>query len=208
MRGAVEAIAADLIVLVVFVRDGIGVCHRRHGLVERSVEHSDLGNAVAQSGLAGVDADDVGRVVQGSQGVAAFDGLHDFIGDEDGGGECFAAMNHTVADSVDLAHGGDDAVFRIDQGVQDSLDGFGMGGHSHINGVQLLLAVHLGLVGELAVNADPFAQALGQQVASSGIQQLILQGGAACVDNQNIHSEYLLFHLMIFLLLAARRAVM
>ena len=117
-------------------------------------------------------------------------------------------MNHTVADSVDLAHGGDDAVFRIDQGVQDSLDGFGMGGHSHINGVQLLLAVHLGLVGELAVNADPFAQALGQQVASSGIQQLILQGGAACVDNQNIHSEYLLFHLMIFLLLAARRAVM
>ena len=60
-------------------------------------------------------------------------------------------------------HGGDDAVLRIDQGVQHSLDGFGMGGHGHINGVQLLLAVHLGLVGELAVDADPLAQALGQQ---------------------------------------------
>ena len=50
-----------------------------------------------------------------------------------------------------------------------------------------LLALELGLVGELAVDADALAQALGQQRAGVGIEQLILQGRASCVDDQNIH---------------------
>lgn len=56
-----------------------------------------------------------------------------------------------------------------------------------IDGVQHLLALHLGLVGELAVDADALAKALGEQRAGGGIEKLILQGRASCVDDQNIH---------------------
>ena len=63
----------------------------------------------------------------------------------------------------------------------------GMGGHGHVHSVQDLLALDLGLIGELAVDADALAQALGQQHAGLGVQQLILQRGTARVDNQNIH---------------------
>ena len=104
-------------------------------------------------------------------------------------------MNNTVTHSVDLLHGADDAVFSVDQSVQNSLDGLGMGGHSNVNSVQNSLALHLGLIGELAVDADTLAQALGQQIAGHGVQQLILQGRAAGVDHKNIHGNRLLFFL-------------
>ena len=50
----------------------------------------------------------------------------------------------------------------VHQGVQHGLDGLGVGGHGNVDGVQHLLALDLGLVGELAVDADALAQALGQ----------------------------------------------
>ena len=96
-------------------------------------------------------------------------------------------MHHAVTHSVDLLHGTDDAVPGVHQSVQNGLDGLGMGGHGHIDGVQHLLAFHLGLVGELAVDADALAQALGQQGAGLGVQQLILQGRTAGVDDENVH---------------------
>jgi hypothetical protein len=80
-----------------------------------------------------------------------------------------------VTHRVDLLHGGDDAVVLVHQCVQNGLNGLGVGGHGNVNGIQLLLAVHLGLIGEFAVDADALAQALGQQNAGFGIQQLILQ---------------------------------
>ncbi len=119
-------------------------------------------------------------------------GVHDLVGDKYGLVERLAAMHHAVAHSVDLLHGADDAVVLVHQSVQHSLNGLGMGGHGHVNGVQHLLALYLGLVGELAVNADALAQALGQQHAGLGVQQLILQRGTARVDNQNIHRWNLL----------------
>ena len=131
--------------------------------------------------------------MQRSQRIALLNGGHDLIGDEDGLGELLAAMHHAVAHSVDLLHGADHAVVGVHQSVQHSLNGLGMGGHSHVNGVQHLLALDLGLVGELAVNTDTLAQALGQQHTGFGIQQLILQRGTACVDNQNVHRQFSFF---------------
>ena len=161
--------------------------------MEGGVEHGHLGHVLAHDGGAGVDAGDVGGVVEGGQGDALLQGLHDLIGDEHRAGKGLAAMDYPVAHRIDLLHGADDAVVLVHQSVQHGLDGLGVGGHGHIDGVQHLLALHLGLVGELAVDADPFAQALGQQGAGLGIQQLILQGRAASVDNQNVHVYRLLF---------------
>ena len=185
MAGAVEAVAADLVLLIELIRQGIGVGHRGHGLMEGGVKHGDHGGAGHQ-GLAGADADDVGGVVQGGQ-VALLNGGHDLVGDEDGLGELLAAMDHAVTHRVDLLHGADHAVLGIHQGVQNGLDGLGVGGHGHVGVLDGLLAG--GLIGELAVQANALTQALGQDLLSVGVEQLILQRGAAGVDDKNVHGN-------------------
>ena len=40
---------------------------------------------------------------------------------------------------------------------------------------------------EPAGDADPLAQTLGKHLAAVGVHELILQGRAACVDDQNLH---------------------
>ena len=86
-----------------------------------------------------------------------------------------------MADCVDLIGGLDHALFRVNQDVQNGLDGFGMGGHVQLG---FVLQVPAGdLVGQSAVDADAFAQALGGDVPGLGVHQLILQRGAAGVDD-------------------------
>ena len=70
-------------------------------------------------------------------------------------------MDHAVAHRADLVHAGDDAVFRVGNRLQHRVNGLDMAGHGVIDGVDLLLAFDLGLVGELAVDADALAQSLG-----------------------------------------------
>ena len=186
VRGAVEAVAADLVLLIVLIGKSIGVSHGRHGLVEGSVEHGDHGHAGHEL-LAGLDADDVGGVVERGEGIALLDCLHDLVGDDDGLGKLFAAVDDAVADSVDLLHGADDAVLLVDERVQHGLDGLVVGGHGDGSGLDGFLAGKLGLIGEQTVDADTLAQTLRQQLARGGVEQLILQGRRTCVDDQNIH---------------------
>ena len=192
VRGAVEAIAADLVLRVVLIGQSVHIGLGRHGLMESGIEHAHHGNA-GHAGLAGLDAGDVGGVMQRCQGDAVLQSLHDLVGDQDRAGKGLAAVDHAVADSVDLRHGGDNAVLGVHQSVQNGLDGLGMSGHCHVDGLQGLLALHLGLIGELAVDTDALAEALGQQIAGLGVQELILQGRTACVNDKNIHDDRLLF---------------
>jgi hypothetical protein len=182
----VETVAADLVLFIVLIGDGIGIGHGGHGLMEGGVEDGDHGHAGHEL-LAGLDADDVGGVVQRGEGIALLDGLHDLVGDDDGLGELFAAVDHAVADRVDLLHGADDAVLLVDEGVQHGLDGLAVGGHGNGSFLDGFLAGKLRLVGEAAVDADALAETLGQQLARGGVEQLILQGGRACVDDQYVH---------------------
>ena len=167
VAGAVEAIAADLVLLVILIGQGVSIGHGGHGLVEGGVEHGHHGG-VGHQLLAGADADDVGGVVQGSQGVALLDGGHDLVGDEDGLGKLLAAVDHAVTHRIDLGHGADDAVVLVHQGVQHGLDGFGVGGHGHVGGLDGSLAG--GLIGKLAVDADALTQALGQDLLGIGVE--------------------------------------
>ena len=81
----------------------------------------DLRNA-GHDGFAGVDADDVRRIVERSHSRAFFQGFHDFICNERGSSEFFAAMDDAVADSVDGIHGFDDAAFSVGEDVEDEFD--------------------------------------------------------------------------------------
>ncbi len=109
MRGAVEAVAADVILFVILIGNGI---HERAGGASsggrrcRTHPPWDAGHDL----LAGLDAGDVGGVVEGGQGDALLQSGHYGVVDEHGAGELLAAMDHAVSDGVDLGHALDHAV--------------------------------------------------------------------------------------------------
>jgi len=185
---AVEAVAADAVVLVVFIRNGVHIGLAGHGLVERGVKHGDHRHVVAHDGAAGVDAGDVGGVVQRGERRALLEGSHDGVVDLDGAGELLAAVDDAVADGVDLLHGGDHTILGAGQLVDDRGDGFGVRGHRQVLVKDGFAADERGVL-QMAVEADALAQALGQDVLGLHVDQLILQGRAAGIDDKNFHSQ-------------------
>ena len=185
---AVEAVAADAVVLVIFIRDGIHIGLAGHGLVERSVKHGDHWHVVAHDGAAGVDAGDVGGIVQRGKRRALLKGGHDGIVDLDRAGKLLAAVDDAVTDGVDLFHGGDHTVLGAGQLVDDRGDGFGVGGHRQVFVKDRLAADERGVL-EVTVDADALAQTFGQDVFGLHVDQLILQGRASGIDDKNFHSQ-------------------
>ena len=177
-----EAVAADVIVLIILGGNGVAVGLGGHGHVEGSVEHGHL-RRVGHNRLAGPDAHQVGGVVQGAQGDAFLDGLDAGIVNDAGIGELHAAVQDTMANGIDLVSGLDHALHRIYQDLENRLDGLGVGGHGDI--LHDLLVTHL--VGKAAVNVDTLAQALGGNDAGIRVHQLVLQAGGTGIDNQNVH---------------------
>lgn len=84
-----------------------------------------------------------------------------FLGDDNAVREELAAVYNAVTYCVDLAHRGDDTLFRIEQNVDNRLDRFLVGGHCDVK-LELLIGLVAG-VGQHTVDADALAQALGQQ---------------------------------------------
>ena len=185
VRGAVEAVAADAVLLVIIIGDRVHIGLSGHGLVESSVEHGDHRD-VAHNGLAGVDAGDVGGVVQRSEGDALFDRLHDLVVDQHGGGKLLAAVDDAVTDGVNLLHRAYNAVFLARQLVDDSGDRLGVRGHGDVFVEDRLVAYERAVL-EMAVDADALAKALGHDGFALHVDQLIFQRGAACVDDENFH---------------------
>ena len=184
---AVEAVAADAVVLVVFIRNGVHIGLAGHGLVERGVKHGDHRHVVAHDGAAGVDAGDVGGVVQRRKRRALFERGHDGVVDLDGAGELLTAVDDTVADGVDLLHGGDHTVLGAGQLVDDRSNGLGVGGHRQVFVKDRLAADERGVL-QVTVDTDALAQALGQKVLGLHVDQLIFQRRAAGIDDKNFHT--------------------
>ena len=185
--GAVEAVAADLVLLIELIGQGVDIALGGHGLVESGVEHTHHGHT-GHDLLAGLDAGDVGGIVEGGQGDALFQSGHNLVGNAHGGGELLAAVDHAVAHRVDLRGTLDHAVPGVQQGVQHSLNGLGVSGHGDLELILGVLGGHL--VSQAAVDADALAQPLGEHLTGGGVHELILEGGAACVDDQNFHEIF------------------
>ena len=151
--------------------------------MEGGIEHGHLGR-LGHDLLTGLDAHEIGGVVEGPQGDALLDGLDAGVVNDAALGEGHAAVEDAVAHSGDLVGGGDDALGGVHHDVQNRLDGLAVGGHGDV----LLHVLAAGdLVGQAAVDADALAQALGEDLAAVGLHELVLQRGTARVDNQNFH---------------------
>ena len=137
--------------------------------MERGVEHGDL-RLAGHEFLDGLDAHQVGRVVERCQLAAAADLVHHVGGHPHAAGEKLAAVCHAVANGFDAVERIDNAFFRIHQGVEHDFDAGGM-------------------VGDFGF-ADAFDKALfheGEIFGAPHVKQLIFQRGASAVQDKNDH---------------------
>ena len=186
MAGAVEAVAADSVLLIILHGDAVHIGHGGHGLMESGVEYGYLGRA-GHNGFAGIDAHEICGVVEGAQGDAVFDGLFAGFIDDAGSGELVAAVENAVAYRADFGYVCDYAVILVNQSFENQLDGCGVVGESGFNNV-FLLSVLTVLVGELTHGkTDALGKTLGDYGVVGHVEQLIFKGRRTGVDNENFH---------------------
>ena len=150
---------AQTVLLGEVARDGVHVGLGGHRHVEAGVEDRDVGDALHLL-LAGLDAGEVGRVVERAEVEALADRLLDGGVDERGFGEFQTAVEDAVANGVDFGEGLDRAVLGVCQGRADMLEGLSV--VEGLDALSLLLAARR-LVDEVRVFcADTFHYALAE----------------------------------------------
>jgi hypothetical protein len=185
----VEAVLADMELLIVLIRETVHECLLRNGLVECGVEYNDLRH-VRQDLAASPQCQCVTVVMYRSQLTEFVDLFDDLIGDQCGLGEYFCTLYHTVANCRDLVHAGNYGAFTGGQCLNQTGKCLGMGREV---AVLFHLDTRSGLVAQMAVDTDTVAVALCDHRLIFHIDELILQRRASCIDNKNNHGKFLLF---------------
>ena len=170
------------------MRDGVQVGLLVHAHAEGGVEYSYVRFARANF-FTGLDTHQVGRVVQRARVEALADSSLDILVDNDGFGKLGAAVEHAVADCIDLIDRFDDAVFCAGQSVQNQLYSYGVVRHWGLNNIVVFARYFVGQ--DRTVDADSLAETLGQDLLVLHINQLIFQRGASAVQNKNFHFKFL-----------------
>ena len=186
VAGAVEAVFAHAVFVVIGVGQRVHEIDGRNGLVERRVEDRDL-RRTRQHFLDRKHAFEVGGIVQRCDLEQRADFALDLLGDDAAFGEEFAAVGYAVADGFHLVQRADDAVLRVGEGVEHEFDARRVVGNRT---VQLERLFADGFMDEVAFRrADTFHDAFCEQCARCGfhVDHLILDRRAAAVQYQNYH---------------------
>ena len=179
-----RTVAADPVFLCVLVFDGIGACLFGHGLMERGVENKDLRNIRHDLGAA-FNAHKMSRSVKRCKVVAETELLNDLRSDKTALKEVRTAMDHTMSDSLYLAHIFYAAENRVGKGIDNDLHCDGVIGHCDI--ALVLLPVLAEAVLNAPVDPDTLADAFCKNVSALGVEELIFKRRAAGVDNKYFH---------------------
>ena len=190
VRGAVEAVAAHAVLLVILIGQAVHIGPGGHGGVEGGVEHQHVGNLVAKHLAGAAQALHAGGVVQGSQGGQLLILGNNFIGHQHALVEGLAAVDAPVADGADFADVVNGLALAGGHLLHHLVEGLHMGGHGA--GLGPLLTVLL-MGDAAALVADALAQALAQQLLIVHVDELILQGRGTAVDDQNVHKNISFF---------------
>ena len=139
------------------------------------------GFRLPKTSRAGVDALDVGRVVQRSQCGELVDLTDDFRCDHDALVVDGAALDDPVADGSDLIEGIDDFAVAFEKGVLDIAERGGV--VRKVRVCRVLTAVE-GLPFDVAAgDADALAKALGDDLLIVHIDELIFERRTPAVDD-------------------------
>ena len=180
-----EPVPPDAVFLIVFVRHAEHIRLGGHGLMERRVKHRHLGHVLAEGGHGGVDALHMGGIMQRGQGGIPLDVREHLCVDAHRFIILGAALHHPVPDGGYLGEVVDDFSFPFGQSQLHLFEGGGVIRHGDF--LRHHPAVSR-LVGEPAVDSDALAQPFGHDHLAVHVDELILEGGTACVDDQNFHA--------------------
>ena len=182
---SVEAITADGIFFIVFIRNTEHVCFFGHGLMEGGIENSDHGSFFSENFLASFHSNSLGRVMKRAK-IAEFyaDIFDEFIGDKGGNFVFFGTVKGSVTDSFDFADVSNNFVFAFGKEFYEFFESFFMGGEAY---VIFGFVTCFGFVADSAVDADSFAKTFCYDILGVHLDKLILKRGAACVNNKYFH---------------------
>ena len=184
MARAVEAVAAQLILVIVLFRNRIAVCIGLKTHTESRIEDSHI-RLAGHSRLTGLDAHEIRRVVERAEVEAFADDALDVIVDLDGLRVDGAAVQDAVADRIDLVDGFHDAVLRVKQRFEYELDGCLMCRHVFFDDEVFDAGDLVRQFG--AGDADSLTEAFCLYGLVVHVDELILQGRAARVDHKYFH---------------------
>ena len=178
VAGAVGTVAADLVLLVIFIGNGVHVCLGRHGLMEGGVEDEHLGKRGKQ-GLDGFVTLEVCGIVEGCEVHVGNPFAEHLLVHESAFGK--ASSGHdAVSGGGNLVDALDGTVLGMEQGVEHHLDAFGVCGA--FEGDNLRLAVDLRLE-ECAFKTDFLDSSCGEDALVVHFVELVLDGARAAVYN-------------------------
>ena len=187
VRGAVGAVAADVVLAVVLVRQGVHIGVFRHGLMEGRVEHHHLGH-VGQNLLAGADAEQMGVVMERCELGADLDLVQHVVVHQGAAVEIVGSLHDAVTYCLDVREALEHSVFGMHKVVQHELHSHRMVGNGDVDG-DLFAAGRL--IGVDAVGkADFFHYAFGQDVVdivAAHVHKSVLDGGGAAIDYEYYH---------------------
>ena len=136
------------------------------------------------------DAGDVGRIVQGREIGELAEGGERRVVDDDRLGEPVAPVHHTVAHRRDVREAGDRPDLGVQEGFHDQLDGVPVVGAVLLL-LDLLSALLRIVVDERPADGHPLDDTGGEHVLLLPAIQLVLQGRAAAVQREDVHSRLL-----------------
>ena len=149
--------------------------------MKSGVEYRDLGDLGAEYFCTCVDALEMSGVVQGCERRKLFDLRVNVSVDEYAAVKICAALYDSVTDSGNLGEVCDSAVLLVEESFLDGPERLGVVLHFCF-ALDLLTVVCLE-ADERAVGADSLTVSLCEHALVCHIDELILQRGAACVDN-------------------------
>jgi hypothetical protein len=181
MARAVEPVAAHLVPLEPLVGERVEIGARRHGLVERGVEHRHLRQRREEL-LRDPDAEQVGRVVERPEGDARLDPRDHLSVDRHRARELGPAVHHPVTDPAEPVREAERPQ-EIDRGAERAVV---IGARDRL---RLLLPVQLP-VERGRGRPEPLRDAGGELAPVPGIDHRELRGGAAAVQDEHVHARF------------------
>ena len=185
VRGTVEAVAADVIFLIILIGDTEDISLIRHSLMEGSIKYSSHRNFSTENVAASLHGNSLRRIVERSEILEGYaDIVDNFIGDQGGYLILLAAVENTVTDSGNLIDVGDYCELAGCESAYQLFKSILMGCKRFV----FLYGTTVGdLMGDDAVNTDTLNVTLCNNRFICHVDELILKGGTSCIDYQNFH---------------------
>ena len=157
--------------------------------MEGGVKGHDLRN-IRKDGLDGVDAQDMGRIVERGEIRADFDLLHHVVIDEFALGEILSSLNYAVADSLNVVKRLKDSCLRVDESLKDELHTLGM-----VLYRKILHDLLFSSSSELETSdresdlfSDTFCDDI-EDIIVLHVKKLVFDGRASAIDDKNNHFQ-------------------